>query len=192
MERWITSDTHFWHKNILKYQPNERPYDNVRQMNAVLIQNWNAVVKPEDEIYHLGDFGFCNVNQTVEILEQLNGKKFFIFGNHDSQMRDKKVLPFFQWMKDYHELKMPNHKGSIPLCHYPMFSWNRMHYGVPHFYGHTHGSIPYVHHKGMSRDVGSDTNLCTPYNVNALLTEMKTIRDMCGIVDARNRPQMDE
>lgn len=187
MEQWITSDTHFWHKNILKYQPKERPFANIREMNEVLIERWNSTIQPNDEIYHLGDFGFCNAKQTVEILEQLNGKKFFIFGNHDSQMRDKIVRPFFEWMKDYHELRMPGLKGGVVLCHYPMFSWNRMHHGVPHLYGHTHGSIPWVHHQGMARDIGSDTNECTPYNIRTLLHEMKVFRELHGIIDARAR-----
>jgi calcineurin-like phosphoesterase family protein len=187
MEQWITSDTHFWHKNIMKYQPEDRPFKDVYEMNAALIERWNAKVQPDDEIYHLGDFGFCNANQTVEILEQLNGKKFFIFGNHDRQMREAKVREHFVWSKDYHELKMPGLKGGVVLCHYPMYSWNRMHHSVPHLYGHTHGSIPFVHSEGMARDVGCDTNNCEPYNLKTLMYEMRVHRDLHGVIDARKR-----
>lgn len=36
---WFVSDLHLAHKNIIKYC--SRPFDNVNQMNEILIQNWN-------------------------------------------------------------------------------------------------------------------------------------------------------
>jgi calcineurin-like phosphoesterase family protein len=52
-------------------------------MNEVLIRNWNEVVKPEDTTYHLGDVAFCGIAKLAAILEQLNGYKILIKGNHD-------------------------------------------------------------------------------------------------------------
>ena len=76
----ITSDWHFNHKNILKYQPN-RPGKTIEEMNSALIKHWNETVKPEDTIYHLGDFTFHK--DPKEFIDQLNGNKIFILGNHD-------------------------------------------------------------------------------------------------------------
>lgn len=79
---WFTSDTHFFHENILKYEPEARPFATVEEMNEKLIENWNSVVKPKDKVYHLGDFCFGGV-KNVSIAARLNGSKRLVMGNHD-------------------------------------------------------------------------------------------------------------
>src|SRR6266496_3172970 len=83
---WFTSDHHFSHENIIKYS--SRPFASAKEMDEALVENWNAVVKPEDHIYHLGDVTmirggriqqewFCN------LIHSLNGHKRVFLGNHD-------------------------------------------------------------------------------------------------------------
>lgn len=81
IETFFISDTHFGHKNILQYEPDARPFETVEEMNEVLIERWNSVVKSRDIIYHLGDFAFGKRN--ISIASRLNGKKRLILGNHD-------------------------------------------------------------------------------------------------------------
>lgn len=68
---WFTSDTHFGHANIVKYSG--RPFEDVYEMNAALVRNWNETVKPGDLVYHLGDFALCDVENAVKIVERLAG-----------------------------------------------------------------------------------------------------------------------
>ena len=177
--------THFWHKNILKYQPDSRPYADVGEKNEALIDNWNSVVGEYDHIYHLGDLGFCSDTKMCAILERLNGVKYLIRGNHDGRKQGSAVIDHFNWVKDYYQLK--GGKAGVILSHYPIYSWNRMHYGAIHLYGHTHGQIPYMHHMGMARDVGADMNACTPFNLDELIEDMTRIQGELGIVDPRAR-----
>jgi len=177
-ETFITSDQHFCHKNILKYQPTTRPFSSLEEMHSELIARHNDVVGPKDEIYMLGDFAFANKHQVIEILDQLNGKKYFIFGNHDKIMHNEQIRKHFLWMKTYHELRGFS-KAPIPLFHYPIFSWNRMHYGAYHFYGHTHGQVPYLYN-GLACDIGVDTNDCYPYNVTDLINKFREIERTMG------------
>jgi len=80
MRYFFTSDTHFGHKNIVKYC--ERPFKNVEDMNQQLIERWNVVVKKEDTVFHLGDFVFRG--RTKDFKDKLNGNIILIKGNHDN------------------------------------------------------------------------------------------------------------
>ena len=81
-ETFFTSDQHFFHYNIIKYC--SRPFESVEEMNEVMIERWNAVVKPDDIVYHLGDFSLSTVSAAHGICCRLNGTKYLIRGNHDA------------------------------------------------------------------------------------------------------------
>jgi len=81
-KRFIISDTHFDHKNIIEYC--DRPFKDVYDMEKTLIENWNSVVRQDDIIFHLGDFAFFSKNKIREIVKRLNGKIVLIKGNHDN------------------------------------------------------------------------------------------------------------
>ena len=62
---WFTADTHFGHKNIIRYC--QRPFVDVEEMNRVLIENWNSVVSPDDLVFHLGMRRFKRVSMQMLI-----------------------------------------------------------------------------------------------------------------------------
>lgn len=80
---WVVSDTHFWHENIIKYC--NRPYANAQEMNEDLIAKWNARLKENDIVWHLGDFCFGCKEHITEIVPRLNGRINLVLGNHDPQ-----------------------------------------------------------------------------------------------------------
>lgn len=55
--------------------------------NAAIIKRWNAVVRPEDTVWVLGDLTCTRKDDVVDkalgIMERLPGTKHFIWGNHD-------------------------------------------------------------------------------------------------------------
>jgi calcineurin-like phosphoesterase family protein len=166
MTVWFTADPHFEHEKIIKYC--NRPFHSIGEMNAVLIANWNCVVKPLDTVWILGDFA---LKHFMHYFEQLNGYKYFIQGDHDDI---PKILggELLHIMKD-----VPGHEDdknfSITLCHWAMRSWQRSHYGTWHLYGHHHGALPPY---GLSFDVGVDAWDYFPVSLEQVTKKMATLK----------------
>jgi calcineurin-like phosphoesterase family protein len=73
---------HLGHANII--QLCSRPFKDVDDMNKKLISNWNARVKKDDYVFHIGDFCYKTGINFKNYVKQLNGNIIFISGNHDS------------------------------------------------------------------------------------------------------------
>lgn len=125
------ADLHFGHKNILKYD--NRPFFGVNEMNNTLIAFWNSVVKKEDIVYVLGDVSWYNKEGQKEIVNQLNGKKILVYGNHDYEVYSDDG---FAEHHDY--LEISDNGRKVVLSHYPIASFNGMYRGWYHLYGHVH------------------------------------------------------
>lgn len=148
MTIWFISDTHFDHDNILEYS--SRPFESLEEHNAALILNWNDYVKPNDIVYHLGDFAMGRDFANIEsICGSLNGFIHLIPGNHDTNAKLKIYERYFTIEPPLLHLRKPD----VILCHYPIAVWLGSHYGTPHLHGHSHGS--YVS-EGKILDVGVD------------------------------------
>lgn len=167
---FFTSDTHFGHKNIIKYC--NRPFKDVTEMNETLIRNWNAKVGPNDWVFHLGDFCFISErNKQSQLVDRLNGQIFFIQGNHDHDM--DKTLFFNASHGSLYEVDflINGEKKKFVLCHYAMRIWNKSHRGAIHLYGHSHGSLPDDKH-ALSIDVGTDCHNYTPISIEDVMAIM--------------------
>lgn len=79
---WLYADSHFRHANVIKYC--NRPFSCVEEMDETLINNWNTMVKPDDVVYHLGDFALANRERIRNIVARLNGHIVLVMGNHDN------------------------------------------------------------------------------------------------------------
>ena len=80
---YVISDTHFNHFNIINLC--HRPYKSGEEMNDKMINSWNAIVRPQDVIIHLGDLIFTKgaSEEIKKIIKRLNGRKILVAGNHD-------------------------------------------------------------------------------------------------------------
>lgn len=124
MAIYFTSDSHFRHKKIVGFE--NRPFDSVEEMNEGLIKAWNDTVKPNDLVYHLGDFCFGSYDKWAEIIGRLNGEIILIKGNHDSSDVIKK-LHKIGYLKEIHMVGhyMKTNGYVLNLTHYPLEIGNR-------------------------------------------------------------------
>lgn len=131
----VTSDLHFFHKNILTFCPKTRPWEDKDAMTEGLIDEWNKSVNPDDVVFHLGDFSFAGAQRTKSVISRLNGEIIWLLGNHDKTIRNQiKSDNKFEYL----EVKYKNKK--ICMMHYPILCWNQMSRGVYHLHGHMHGA----------------------------------------------------
>ena len=160
---YFVSDNHYFHKNILTLCRETRLGDTVEEMNSLMIDAHNSVVKSKDTVYFLGDFSFGTEEQTKSVLSSLNGIKHLIYGNHDQVIRKSSELQsMFETIQDYKRIKIG--KRFVMLLHYPMRTWDMRHHGHYHLYGHEHGRLETTPN-GRSMDVGIDTrNDMTPWS----------------------------
>jgi calcineurin-like phosphoesterase family protein len=150
-ELW-TADTHAGHKNILKYC--KRPFANVREMDEILIANWNKIVNPDDLVWHLGDVAFCcTLEYAINFVKRLNGRKRLILGNHDDLALEMYTLfpGLFESVDKMEEIKVNGQK--IVMCHYALATWHHAYKGTWSLYGHTHNTFQ---NEGKSLDIGVD------------------------------------
>ena len=90
---WVVSDTHFGHANIIGYCA--RPFGSVQEMDEALIAAWNAAVRPQDKIYHLGDVAMSQ-QALRRVMPRLNGHKRLVLGNHDDRAPMAEYARFFE------------------------------------------------------------------------------------------------
>jgi hypothetical protein len=82
MSTYFTSDHHFSHAGALGLY--RRPVASVAEMDREMIDRWNSVVGPDDEVWHLGDFAIRQRPERVASLAKaLHGRKHLIVGNKD-------------------------------------------------------------------------------------------------------------
>lgn len=129
-------------------------------MDAALIERWNAVVGPDDMVWHLGDVA-RRPSDVPALLDRLHGTKHLLRGNNDPDTT--LAAPGWASVGDYAELEVDGH--ALVLCHYPFRSWNGQHRGAINLHGHSHGRL-----KPMPRqfDVGVDVRGFAPIRLAGL------------------------
>lgn len=160
MNIWFTSDTHFGSQRTLKLS--KRPFESVEEMDKTMIENWNKVVKDNDIVYHLGDFG------NYEIGKELNGRIILLFGNYERKENpSEKILlkNFATWIKDNSFKFKTTYNDKIlkyNLVHEPLKSNSDMF----NLFGHIH-KLCMVKPYGLN--VGVDCHNFAPIDLDTVL-----------------------
>ena len=120
--RFVISDTHFGHAKMLTFLKSDgktpiRPFTSVEEMDEVMIQNWNSVVRKDagDVVIHLGDVTFDYKKYLTQIRPRLNGTIQLIVGNHDDMM-NAEFMASFKKVQFWKPLK----EHAIFAAHLPM------------------------------------------------------------------------
>ena len=129
----VIADTHLGHRNIIRYCG--RPFNSVVHMDAEIIRRWNEKVRPNDRVYHLGDFALVGKSKETiaNYVSQLNGHKTLILGNHDKQSIGWwEDVGFDQVVKNQIEI------GDYLFTHYPIPERDMLYSDKINVHGHVH------------------------------------------------------
>jgi calcineurin-like phosphoesterase family protein len=192
---WITSDTHFSHKNICRGTTawrtqdglipisQTRDFTTIEKMNATIVNNINENVGQDDILIHLGDWSFGGFDQIREFWDRIVCKNIhLVLGNHDHHIENNRdgSQGLFKSVSHYNTLEIGQFK--FRLMHYPISSWDGLGKGVMHLHGHCHLPNNLKVSRGQRMDIGMDGHPeFRPYNV---------YREVIPLL--RNRPKVSE
>lgn len=115
----FAADLHLGHENIIELC--KRPFADVDEMDAGIIEKWNSKVKKNDIVYLIGDVVW-DKKKVAYYMEQLSGRKILLAGNHDSTwIKREECQEYFERIIPYLEVNLNGH--PITMCHYPMLEW---------------------------------------------------------------------
>ena len=130
---FVVSDTHFGHKRILEFSSKMRPYDNIEAHDKDIVLRWNAVVRPQDTVWHCGDVYFGG-RRNHGILAHLAGNKKLVLGNHDHY-----PLEFYQ--KYFTTIMGAMVLGKVILTHVPVHPQELQFRFKTNVHGHLHDDV---------------------------------------------------
>jgi calcineurin-like phosphoesterase family protein len=154
-----------------------RPFSSLEEMHAAIADRHNALVRPGDIVYYLGDFALkCRWEDAQAFRRRLLGNFYFILGNHDTVAKElyRHDPRSFVWQKDLETIK-PKIEGIPPitLCHYALRVWPGSHKGHWSLYGHSHGMLPELPNL-LAFDCGVDSWNFTPVSIEQVAEKMKS------------------
>ena len=176
----FTSDLHLGHESILCLGFG-RPFKSIQDHDEELICRWNEKVRPEDHVYLLGDFSYRSVVAVHQYLEQMEGNKHLIVGNHDSKwMKNEKALAHFESIDD--SLNTTIDGRHLFLTHAPQVP------KPPHaamIYGHIHADKPEdiwpylcnLGERGLALNASVDINNYEPVTFEELVENNRRWRE---------------
>ena len=165
MATYFTADLHFGHNAIINFC--DRPFENVSEMNRVLIDNWNSRVNNDDHVYIVGDLFYggrdaAGKGEAIATVGKLNGILHLIAGNHDIPYL--KNADYHYLFADVDQLRYLKLDGEfIFLCHYPMAEWSGYFRGSWHIYGHIHNAkenAAFKYMKTQEKALNAGVDIC--------------------------------
>ncbi|MGI5898528.1 MAG: metallophosphoesterase [Christensenellales bacterium] len=164
---FFIADTHFGHDFILKEM--KRPFDSLEHMDKAIIERWNKVVSPQDDIWILGDYSLRDFFATRRITEALNGSKTLLRGNHDTRDDDFYLKSGIKKIYDMPVL----FSGKYLLSHEPVAICENT--GFVNLYGHVHTNAGYADFTKNSFCLSCERIDYTPVSFDDIIKKVESL-----------------
>lgn len=167
MTRYVISDHHFYHNNIIEYT--DRPFRTVEEMNSNMIKKWNKNVSENDTVIYGGDLLFGSAEKANELIDDLNGNMMIIKGNHDSFSQENIKAPTVEdtiLQYDGFRFWYTHRPDNIPD------DWNQW-----KLHGHVHNDMDFIDYQNNRVNVSVEV---LEYNPIPLKMITKALKIMSG------------
>ena len=170
---WFWSDLHLGHDKEFIWKA--RGFSSVEEMNNALLTNLKLFVKPEDDLYILGDATLGDLDAAAALLCQIPGHIHIIIGNHDTDRR----IEFYEklgWDCKFADvIRFGKHR--FYLSHYPTNTANpgedKLTLATINIYGHTHQSYHWCSDNPFAFCVCPEANNNMPLSAQEIITNIK-------------------
>ncbi len=168
---FLIADLHLGHANIIRYCSRPFLFSDSREMDHVLIKNWNYTIAPKTRIYCLGDLRYGpDAEPATQYQKRLRGDIVFIRGNHD----DPETGTISSIEREYENLK-------FLLIHDPADAPPSFDGWVIH--GHYHNNdlrhYPYMNFTGRRVNVSAEVIGYKPVSLHEIVQRIRE-REVSG------------
>jgi len=130
MNIFLTSDT-FFGRELAAI---DGGFSSLEEMEDTIIDNWNKRVKPNDVVYHLGNFGWDPISSESGMIH-LNGKILFIPGVYDRHIPESSLVKLGRHFMLPTITELP--KLNAVFSHWPLADWLERKNGAIHVHAGT-------------------------------------------------------
>ena len=172
---FFTADLHLGHDKNFIWSP--RGFTSIEEQDKEILKRWNSIVTPNDTVYLLGDIAF-GLDEKVwkSILWNLNGKIYFLPGNHDSKekvYKYKHECPLFLITYPYYSYK----KYKFVLSHYPSIMDSKYKPNLWNLSGHTHSNDKFQYGQFNIYNVALNAHNNTPVSIEQIIKDIKKYQE---------------
>ena len=171
---YFTSDLHIGHNKDFCYAT--RGFSSAEEMDTAILVRFNEIVKPEDELWILGDLAMSgNEKEWNRVYYSLNCQNIhFIQGNHDTDNKiDKYINDYGFEFHGYADIMKYSKRRTFYLSHYPTIVGN-FEDGRPSMWnisGHTHSKEKFSIYPNVY-NVAVDAHNCYPVSIETIYKDI--------------------
>lgn len=178
---WLSSDLHLGHDREFIWKA--RGFNSSIEMTQTIINKWNALIRPEDDVYILGDVMLGDNKMGMAAVAELNGRLHLIRGNHDTDVRISLFKDCAQFVEICDAKYLRYKKYHFYLTHYPCLTGNLEKESLTqmtlNLSGHTHSKDKFFYDLPYIYNVAMDAHDCWPVDLDEIIEDMKNKVEEC-------------
>lgn len=173
---FFTSDWHIGHNKTFLYSP--RGFQSIEEHDEAIITNCNKIVKPDDELWILGDLALGDKYEWDKWISALEcNNVHFIIGNHDTNNKINYYIDHGLINEGYASVMKYSKRLSFYLSHYPTLTGNFDFDDHPvwNLSGHTHSKakFPEGRYDAPIYNVALDAHDNYPVSIEQIVTDIR-------------------